>query len=363
MAVRALVVDDSGFFRRRLTEMLSHDGRIEVIGVAVNGEDAVEKALRLNPDVITMDIEMPFMDGITATRKILQQRRIPIIMFSSLTVQGAQSTLDALEAGALDYIPKNFEDVSGNKEQLRKMLCDKVLSVVGAGVTRKEPTAVTPLKPGVSATQSPRVSRAAAVPKKQYKLVAIGASTGGPVALQKLLSKIPGDFKAPILIAQHMPAAFTDAFAKRLDGMCAIKVKEAADGDIVQPATALLAPGGMQMTVVRQRRDLVVKISEGDSAISYKPSVDLLFESVARNNPGNNLAIVLTGMGADGCKGARDLKNTGASIWAQDESSSVIYGMPHAVVEAGLADFILTLDSMGSVFSVDRPPGLATGKA
>lgn len=372
MTIKVLVVDDSGFFRRRLTEILSSDHDFEVVGTASNGREAVEKTVELRPDVITMDYEMPVMDGITAVKQIMQSCPTPVLMFSSLTHEGARVTLDALEAGAIDYLPKNFEDISRNPERLKQMLCDKVRAVSRtnkralsrptaavapskpvaarvlpkADVTSREaikPLATRPVEPAAVAAKSPTATKAR--PKaKNYKLVAIGTSTGGPVALQKVLTSLPGNFPAPIVLIQHMPAAFTKAFADRLDKLCQIDVKEAEDGDMLRPGLALLAPGGKQMMIDPRGH---VKILPGDERLNYKPSVDVTFGSAARVFNDKVLAVVLTGMGADGREGARMLKAAGSQVWAQDEASCVIYGMPMAVVKADLADAIYSLDDVG----------------
>lgn len=372
MTIKVLVVDDSGFFRRRLTEILSSDHDFEVVGTASNGREAVEKTVELRPDVITMDYEMPVMDGITAVKQIMQSCPTPVLMFSSLTHEGARVTLDALEAGAIDYLPKNFEDISRNPERLKQMLCDKVRAVSRtnkralsrptaavapskpvaarvlpkADVTSREaikPLATRPVEPAAAAAKSPTATKAR--PKaKNYKLVAIGTSTGGPVALQKVLTSLPGNFPAPIVLIQHMPAAFTKAFADRLDKLCQIDVKEAEDGDMLRPGLALLAPGGKQMMIDPRGH---VKILPGDERLNYKPSVDVTFGSAARVFNDKVLAVVLTGMGADGREGARMLKAAGSQVWAQDEASCVIYGMPMAVVKADLADAIYSLDDVG----------------
>jgi len=371
MTIKVLVVDDSGFFRRRLTEILSSDHAFEVVGTASNGREAVEKTVELRPDVITMDYEMPVMDGITAVKQIMQRSPTPVLMFSSLTHEGARVTLDALEAGAVDYLPKNFEDISRNPERLKKMLCDKVRAVshtnkhalsrpapvttvaskpVTARVAAKAEVPLTPrevTRPPVTRplTTEPSPPVTKSKPKaKNYKLVAIGTSTGGPVALQKVLTSLPGNFPAPIVLIQHMPAAFTKAFADRLDKLCQIDVKEAEDGDMLRPGLALLAPGGKQMMIDPRGQ---VRILPGDERLNYKPSVDVTFGSAAKVFNDKVLAVVLTGMGADGREGARMLKAAGSQVWAQDEASCVIYGMPMAVVKADLADAIYSLDEVG----------------
>ncbi|OYQ04250.1 chemotaxis response regulator protein-glutamate methylesterase [Pseudomonas mandelii] len=371
MAVKVLVVDDSGFFRRRVSEILSADPTIQVVGTATNGKEAIDQAIALKPDVITMDYEMPMMDGITAVRHIMQRCPTPVLMFSSLTHEGARVTLDALDAGAVDFLPKNFEDISRNPEKVKQLLCEKILSISRSNrraSTYSAPAPVaapapTPAPSSVSSYGSSTPSRPAPAPvpvrthapassgpsspapkRKAYKLVAIGTSTGGPVALQRVLTQLPANFPAPIVLIQHMPAAFTKAFAERLDKLCRITVKEAEDGDILRPGLALLAPGGKQMMIDGRG---AVKILPGDERLNYKPCVDITFGSAAKSYGDKVLAVVLTGMGADGREGARLLKQGGSAIWAQDEASCVIYGMPMAIVKADLADAIYGLDDIG----------------
>lgn len=344
MTVRVLVVDDSGFFRRRVTEILSADAAIEVVGAAVNGQEAVEKVMELRPDVVTMDIEMPVMDGISAVRKIMSTRPTPILMFSSLTSEGAQATLDALEAGAVDFLPKRFEDISQDRAIAKQLLCNRVRTLGQRGL--RVPTAPSTPTPAAPLPAINGVARADAK-KSNYKLIAIGTSTGGPAALPQVLSKLPAQFPLPLLLVQHMPASFTPAFAQRLNQLCAITVKEAADGDMLTPGVALLAPGGRQMLVEQRGPGYAVRIVDSDVAQNYKPCVDITFTSLAKAMPGQVLAVILTGMGADGRDGARLLKQGGATIWAQDEQTCVVYGMPMAIVEAGLADQVLPLPAIG----------------
>lgn len=372
MAVKVLVVDDSGFFRRRVSEILSADINIQVVGTATNGKEAIDQALALKPDVITMDYEMPMMDGITAVRHIMQRCPTPVLMFSSLTHEGARVTLDALDAGAVDFLPKNFEDISRNPEKVKQLLCEKVHSISRSNrrfssysAPAPQPTAAPapapsssssfssfsssiPARPAPAPAPAPVRSSAAgsssAPKRKAYKLVAIGTSTGGPVALQRVLTQLPANFPAPIVLIQHMPAAFTKAFAERLDKLCRISVKEAEDGDILRPGLALLAPGGKQMMVDGRG---AVKILPGDERLNYKPCVDITFGSAAKSYGDKVLAVVLTGMGADGREGARLLKQGGSAVWAQDEASCVIYGMPMAIVKADLADAVYSLDDIG----------------
>ncbi|MDP2563402.1 protein-glutamate methylesterase/protein-glutamine glutaminase [Pseudoalteromonas marina] len=375
MAVKVLVVDDSSFFRRRVSEILEQDSDIQVIGFAINGREAVEKTAQLRPDMITMDVEMPVLDGISAVKEIMASNPTPILMFSSLTRAGATATLDALDAGAMDFLPKKFEDIARNNEDAIKLLQAKVKEIGNKRIPRAFKP-ITHQKPAarsvpdkisntVSSIRQPdrsfqRSTTASTLTKtqnnvptrasgKQYKLVAIGTSTGGPVALQNVLTQLPANFPHPILLIQHMPAAFTPAFAARLNGLCKIKVKEAQQGDRLDPGTAYLAPGGQQMMVEGRGGSKTLRVFEDNSErITYKPSVDVTFASIAKAYQGDVLAIILTGMGADGRDGARMLKQTGATIWAQDEKSCVVYGMPQAVANAGLSSESLALDDIAT---------------
>ena len=370
MAIKVLVVDDSSFFRRRLTEILTKDGDIELVDTAVNGREAVDKALALKPDVITMDVEMPVLDGISAVRQIMQQQRIPILMFSSLTHEGAKATLDALEAGAVDFLPKKFEDIARDKDEAGQLLRDRVRAVArkrqlgrpmfSANVAQRTEPLSQRLTERPSLTRSSferpklneRVAPAAtrfSPSGKSYKLVAIGTSTGGPVALQRIITALPADFPLPIVLIQHMPAAFTGAFAQRLNSLSKIEVCEAKDNDVLRPGVAYLAPGGKQMLIEGSDRDARLRIKEDDSPrITFKPSVDITFATAAKTFSDKVLAIVLTGMGADGREGARLLKQQGARIWAQDEASCVVYGMPQAIAAAGLMDLEVGLNDVAA---------------
>lgn len=371
MSIRVLVVDDSSFFRRRLTEILAADVELLVVGTANNGKEAVEKAAELKPDVITMDVEMPVMDGIQAVREILKNQRIPILMFSSLTHAGAKATFDALDAGAVDFLPKKFEDIARDKGEAIEVLRQRVKAVARRRLFVKPVTAVTPpspARPATSAMARTPLARAellrstertetpeAATPThlrtsgKQYKLVAIGTSTGGPVALQTIITALPANFPLPIVLVQHMPAAFTGAFASRLNSLSKIEVKEAVDGDILRPGVAYLAPGGKQMLVEGNDSQAKLRIKDDDSPrITFKPSVDITFGTAAKVFSDKVLAIVLTGMGSDGRDGCRLLKQFGSKIWSQDEASCVVYGMPQAVTSAGLTDLEVNLTDVAS---------------
>lgn len=336
MKLRVLVVDDSRFYRNRLVEMLSADPELHVIDTAENGLDALHKTRQYRPDVITMDVEMPVMDGIQAVREIMKVQPTPIMMFSSMTTEGAKATLDALDAGALDFLPKRFEDIAHEKSDVAGELCRRLKMIA-----RKRPGPAHAAHPAVSAVAPREVF-------KGCKLVMIGASTGGPAALQNILAGLDADFPLPILVVQHMPAAFTGPFANRLNSLCRVHVKEAAHGDAVAPGNVLIAPGGKQLELERGAAGLRVRVRDSMAGEQYKPSVDIAFASAAETVGNGVLAMVLTGMGMDGRAGAALLKRRGAAIWAQDEASCVVYGMPHAIVEAGLADRILSLTEISA---------------
>ena len=337
MPVRVLVVDDSPFFRRRVTEMLKSDKGIEVVGVAGDGAAAVDMVERLRPDVVTMDIEMPVMDGITAVHQIMAKQPTPIMMFSSFTTAGAQATLDALDAGAVDFMPKDLGAMWTDRESAKRQLCTR-LRLIGAR-SRK----VAKLAAGGVARRPAQSYEEPSFTLRDFDVLVIGASTGGPAALQTLLPRLPHTFPLPILIVQHMPASFTPPFAARLDAACKIRVVHAQDGEPIKSGTAYLAPGGSQLAVQTSGGRLVVQVAPGHPEQIYRPSLDVTFASAARHYGGRVLALVLTGMGADGREGARALKARGATVWAQDEASCVVYGMPMAVFEAGLADALIPL--------------------
>ena len=368
MAYKVLVVDDSSFFRRRVTDILNKDPQLEVIDVAVNGQEAVDKALTLKPDVITMDIEMPVLNGIAAVKKIMAQSPTAILMFSSLTHQGAKATLEALEAGALDFLPKKFSEIAQNSDEAGSLLRQRVAQLAKRrGVVRRSlsrersvikrdqdaQSVSSAKKTSLTSTISSSTKQTSSIVKassgKKYNLLAIGTSTGGPVALQKILTQLPSDFPLPIIMIQHMPATFTNAFATRLNSLCNISVKEASDGDMLKPGCAYLAPGGRQMIISGNENSAKIKIIDDESAkITFKPSVDVSFGSAAKIFGGNVLGLILTGMGADGREGSRMLKAKGATIWAQDEQSCVVYGMPQAVTAAGISQLSLPLDAISS---------------
>jgi two-component system, chemotaxis family, protein-glutamate methylesterase/glutaminase len=357
MPVSVIIVDDSRFFRTRIKDILEQDSGIKVIDSAENGQSGVEKVIAQQPDVVVMDIEMPVKNGIEATKEIMQKSPRPILMFSSLTLEGAQSTLDALAAGAADFVTKQFDQIAERPEIVASLLQEKI-KILAKDVPGTSDMLLENSTPEVAKTEKSRVKSKVnynisdpplRATGKSYKILLIGTSTGGPAALQEVLTQFPKDFPTPILLIQHMPAAFTPAFASRLDSLCEISVKEAADGDELKVGSAYLAPGGKQMTVSKVNSlTFKLNITDGDEQLIYHPSVDETFKSAANQIGGDILSVVLTGMGADGKEGAKILKEKGATIWAQDEASSVVYGMPQAVASEGLSSHSIALEKVAS---------------
>jgi two-component system chemotaxis response regulator CheB len=365
MLYRVLIVDDSTFYRKRLTSVLEKDPSIQVIGHAVNGLEAVQKAIELKPDVIMMDVEMPIMGGIEAVGKIMRASPTAILMFSSLTQAGAQETFDALEAGAIDFIPKKFDDISTERPEAILFIQRRVKALArGRSVTLNAHTKVdvspssTAIGSSQASTDLPLQQRISAkletsltplpASGKRYKLLFIGASTGGPVALQKIISDLPSDFPYPVILVQHMPGTFTSAFAQRLDKHSQMRVKLAQDNDRLEKGTVYLAEGGKQMQVVGVGAFAKINIIDTpkNSTIVYHPSIDFTMASLVSAFSGDILSVILTGMGAEGALGGQLLKAKGATIWAQDEKSCVVYGMPKAVAESGICDRVIPLDNI-----------------
>jgi len=349
LAIKVLIVDDSQFFCRRVGSILNAAHDIEIVGVANNGKEAIEKAEKLQPDVITLDVEMPIMDGVTALKQIVKVCDARVLMLSSLTYENAKITLDALDAGATDFLLKSYESLSSDSSGLVVQLQKKIREM---GRARKIP-AFRPTPKTTSqdtAPSKPVAAPRANVPsmKGKIKLVAIGASTGGPVALQKVLASLPANYPYPITVTQHMPGTFTGAFATRLNGLCNLKIMEAQDSMPLQAGHVYIAPGGKQMVFEGTARSARIRIRPTDPRLQFSPSVDVTFGSASKIFNGDILAIVLTGMGSDGTEGSRLIKAKGGKVWAQDEASCVVYGMPMSVTKAGLTDLQLPIEQFSS---------------
>ena len=338
--IRVLVVDDSGVVRRLVCGVVSGDPALEVVGTAPNGKIALQKIAETHPDVITLDVDMPEMDGLATLTEIRKQHpSLPVIMLSSLTERGAATTLECLYRGASDYVTKpiHTQDV----EEAAKVLSEALLPRIKVFSLRRVD--------GGPAARWIVPARHAGIPAhpQQVGVVVIGASTGGPNALPELLAPFPEDFPIPILIAQHMPPLFTRTLAERLDGLLALRVKEAESGEKVRGGDVRLAPGDFHLELQRQELDLGLILHQGPQENSCRPSVDVLFRSAASCAGAGALGVVLTGMGRDGLRGASEIRAAGGRILAQDEASSVVWGMPGAVAAAGLADTLLPPRELG----------------
>ncbi len=337
--VKVLIVDDSAFMRNTISSMISADPEIKVIGFARNGIEAVEKVAELKPDIVTMDIEMPKMDGIEALKHIMAKNPVPVLMVSSLTTEGAKITLDALDIGAVDFIPKNLETLSLNIIKIKEVLIEKI-KILGKNrpALNKKTQSHTPIQ---------MLKTAGYDPHRNISIVVIGTSTGGPKALQNIITKIPENFPVPILIAQHMPPNFTGPFAERLNQLSSIEVKEAEDGEPLKKGVAFIAPGRGHMGIIRKKlTETLIIINEDNGKHIYRPSVDALMLSTVDNFSGHVLGVILTGLGNDGEKGMKEIKNKGGKTIAESEETCVVYGMPKAVIQAGIADKIVPLDKI-----------------
>jgi len=342
--IKVLVVDDSAVVRETLTAVLAADPQIEVIGAAADPIIAADKMSRQRPDVITLDIEMPRMDGLTFLHQLMSQQPVPVVVCSSLTEQGAETTLRALQYGAVEIIAKPKLGTRQFLQESQVLICDAVKAAARARVRARAP-ARTEMMRKLSADAVLAKVRPGQVIQTTEKVVAVGASTGGTEALRLFLEALPHD--APgIVIVQHMPEHFTAAFARRLDGLCRVAVKEAASGDSVIPGRALIAPGNRHLLLKRSGARYYVEIKDGPLVGRHRPSVDVLFRSAARYAGRNAIGVLMTGMGDDGAKGMLELRQTGAATFAQDEASCVVFGMPKEAIRLGAVDRILPLDEL-----------------
>lgn len=350
--IRVLVVDDSAFMRKAIQMMLADDPMIEIIGFASNGKEGVEKALELKPDLVTMDIEMPQLDGLTALRMIMEKHPTPVIMVSSLTSEGAQITLDALDLGAVDFIAKQMSFVSLDIVKIKSDLQAKIKHIHSRRRTlmaqyalrKGRQAAATPIR-GAQTSQT----MMSTPPRKKHKLVrlvSIGTSTGGPPALQAVLTSLPRNFPVGIVVVQHMPPMFTKSLAERLNNLCQISVKEAEDGERIESGTAYIAPGDKHLLVRKNQANNITSLSDKPENTLHKPSVDVLMNSVADAVGQVALGIIMTGMGSDGLIGLQAMKARGSDIIAQNEESCIVYGMPRAVIEAGIANTVAPLEQI-----------------
>jgi two-component system chemotaxis response regulator CheB len=348
--VTVVVVDDSAFMRKAIATMLEKDPGIKVVATARNGEEGLELIRRHQPDVVTVDIEMPKMDGLTALRHIMMEMPRPVLMISSLTTEGAEATLKAMELGAVDFIPKQLSRVSLDIIKIEEDLRNKIRSLAGRKLRPMSPRVHAPASgAGGAAHGAPPAPRAAGTRPKggqRRDVVAIGVSTGGPPAVQKVLAALPPAVPAGLLIAQPMPAPVTGAFGKRLDGVSKLAVKEAEHGELFRPGTVYISPGGKHLRIAQKVSRIEIVVSEEPREALYKPSANELMTSVGEGVGRRALGAILTGMGNDGMEGVKVLKARGGRALAQSDATCVVYGMPKAIVDAGLADEIVDIDDM-----------------
>ena len=354
---RVVVVDDSALVRSMLTEIINRQPDMECIGAAADPFVAREMIRNLNPDVITLDVEMPRMDGIDFLSKLMRLRPMPVVMVSTLTERGAEVTLKALELGAIDFVAKPKIGVADGLRQLSDDITDKIRVASKARIHRLPTTSAPAAGPsgggagarsaGTAPAPKPAVSTPSLGRLSTEKLIFIGASTGGTEATKEVLIGLPADSPA-VVITQHMPPGFTKNYAARLDGLCKISVREASDGERILPGHAYIAPGGMHLSVERSGANYIARVQDGDPVNRHKPSVEVLFKSAARVVGPNAIGIMLTGMGADGAKGMREMKDAGAYCVAQDEASCVVFGMPREAINAGAVQEVLPLTKISS---------------
>jgi two-component system, chemotaxis family, protein-glutamate methylesterase/glutaminase len=350
--IRVLVVDDSALMRKLIPQMLAADESIEVVGTAMDGSFCLKKIEELKPNVVTLDLEMPGMNGIDALKEIMRREPVPVIVFSSHSTEGASVTMKALGLGAFDFVTKPKDATAHMAETARELIA----KVKAAADCKLKPRMLTGIPP-----RPEKVTVAAGVPTR---VVAIGVSTGGPQALEYVLSHLPGDFPGAIAVVQHMPDGFTDMFARRLDEVCPLRVKEAQSGDLLQPGRVLICPGSRHMKLKRLPLGDIAVLSDEPRVNGHRPSVDVLFRSVAEEFRANAVGVIMTGMGDDGAEGLGAIKKEGGMTIAQSEESCVVYGMPKAAIERGYAVRVVGLDVMGATLqAVCGRNGSAAGRA
>ena len=341
--VRVLVVDDSALMRKLISQILMRDSDIEVVGTAMDGAFGLKKIEDLKPDVVTLDLEMPRMDGMEMLRQITRRSRVPVIIVSALSTEGAMSTFKALGFGAFDFVAKPRDAASAHMDEIAQDLIDKIKAAAKSKSRTVQPLVLPErlkaAKPALRGRREPT------------KIVAIGVSTGGPNALQYLLAKLPGDFAGSIIIVQHMPEGFTHMFANRLNESCAIDVKEAQSGDLLIAGRALVCPGDRHIKVRRMPLGSTVVLTDDHRVNGHRPSVDVLFRSLAHEVGSRAVGVLMTGMGEDGAAGLGLIKNAGGMTIAQSEESCVVFGMPKAAIERGFAMRVVALDALASTLA------------
>lgn len=339
--IRVMVVDDSALMRKLISEILMKDHELEVVATAMDGLFALKKIPQFTPDVITLDLDMPRMDGLTTLRYIVNDYRVPVVLVSSLTTKGGDLTLEGLSIGAVDFVTKPQDAISAHLHEVAAELIEKVK--VASRVAVQKIISADKHVPCINPSVSSR-SNSSGTPVK--KIVAIGISTGGPNAISYFLPKIPADFPAPILIVQHMPEGFTEMFANRLNQVTRLRVKEARDGDQLSRGTALIAPGNKHLKITKIGPHCIAVLSSSPPVNGHRPSVDVLFDSVSQEYGADSIGVIMTGMGEDGARGLGRIKDCGGHTLAQDEQSCVVYGMPKAAIEMGHVHEVVSLTAL-----------------
>ena len=351
--IRVLIVDDSAFMRKLINDFLSEHPEIDVIGTARNGEDAIKKWRELRPDVITLDVEMPKLNGLEVLKVIMQEQPLPIVMLSSTTKEGADTTLQAIQAGAVDFVAKPSGSISIDLHKIKTELIQKVLSASKANLTKinilEDSKSVgkkqkSPIDSGLKVTGHVTTR---GFSRESKKIVCIGTSTGGPRALQQVLTSLPKDINVPVLVVQHMPPGFTKSLANRLDSLSQIKVKEAEDGEILQKGTAYIAPGGYHLKIKTLGSTLAISLSQSPPRNGHRPSVDVMFESISTIKNYSKIAVIMTGMGSDGSKGLVEMKKSGTvKVIAESQDTSIVFGMPKAAIATNMVDEVANVENI-----------------
>ena len=352
--IKVIVIDDSAFMRKSLTLMLESDREIRVIATARDGSEGIEKINKLKPDIVTLDIEMPSMDGLTALKIIMEQMPVPVLMVSSLTTESAQATMQAFDLGAVDFISKDLASISTNIKNIKGELIDKIKQIARSRLiqtrfrmrrlvqsSRDKTSQIAPASKIVSFESM----------ASDFQAVVVGISTGGPEVLRNLIPKIPEQFPIGMAIVQHMPPHFTKSLADRLNIISKVNVKEAEQGEVVEPGKVLIAPGGRHLTFRNDGPNVITEISDEPINALYRPSADIMMKSASVTFHGPLLGVIMTGMGRDGVEGLKCIKSKGGYVIAQDEESCIVYGMPQAALEEGVVDSMVSLENISLAFN------------